>query len=100
MKFSLIAFTAAIAVAFAAPTSVETSAGEPCTFSSNEKLNLGHNHDVNTGKIKYGTTVSGKAPQVGGAGCSPAWANGGKLDDNSPQKTRKECTGGKTCGGA
>ena len=98
MKFTLFTFIISVALAVAAPWQQGQNApAEACTYSSNEKSNLGHNHDVNTGKIKMGGKIN-KAPQIGGSGCSPAWANGGDINDNTPQKTRKECQGGKECG--
>lgn len=89
------------ALASAVPAPVARNAEESvasCTFSRNEQLNLWHQHDVNTGKIKLNGAINGNAPQVGGSGCSPAWANGGALDDETPQKTRVECKRGATCG--
>jgi hypothetical protein len=108
MKLTLFTLAMSVALALAAPTQ-QTQSAPPagpasCKFSANERLNLGHNHDVNTGKIRYetkeGFKVSGKAPQIGGSGCSPAWANGGNIKDNTPQKTRMGCTRGKECGAA
>ena len=62
--------------------------GKPqCEYSLFEKANLGHNHDVNTGKIKGGSTVVPYAPALLGSGCSPAWAVGGAIDDDTPTKT-------------
>ncbi|KAF2664443.1 hypothetical protein BT63DRAFT_89812 [Microthyrium microscopicum] len=99
MKLTLFTLIVSATLALAAPTPAPPADAAPqsCTFSANEKSNLGHMHDVNTGKIKIGGKISGKAPQIFGSGCSPAWANGGKIDDNSPQKTRPECTHGKEC---
>jgi len=98
MKFTLFTLIISVALAVAAPGQQSQKApAEACTFSANEKLNLGHNHDVNTGKIKLGGKVNGQAPQIGGSGCSPAWANGGDISDNTPQRTRKECQHGKEC---
>jgi hypothetical protein len=98
MKLTVLTLVISVALTVAAPTQQSQSAPPgACTFSANEKLNLGHNHDVNTGKIKLGGKVNGRAPQIGGSGCSPAWANGGSIDDNTPQKTRKECQRGKEC---
>jgi hypothetical protein len=94
MKFTLaiLAFAATV-LALPAPPTGKSAAAPPagaasCTFSGNEKLNLGHNHDVNTGKIKVGKTISSAAPKIGGSGCSPAWAVGGAIDDNTPTKTK------------
>jgi hypothetical protein len=61
--------------------------GAACQFSTFEKFNLGHNHDVNTGTILVGTTIKSGAPKLLGSGCSPAWAVGGALDDNTPTLT-------------
>lgn len=62
--------------------------GKPqCEYSMFEKSNLSHNHDVNTGKIKGGSTIVPYAPAILGSGCSPAWAVGGKVDDDTPTKT-------------
>jgi hypothetical protein len=86
MKFTLalIAFAATVFALPAPPGGTDSS----CTFSLNEKSNLGHNHDVNTGKIKIGGKISEKAPKIGGSGCSPAWAVGGDINDNTPTKTK------------
>jgi hypothetical protein len=98
MKLTLVTFIISAALAVAAPAQRNQNATpEPCTFSVNEKLNLGHNHDVNTGKIKLRGKINGLAPQIGGSGCSPAWANGGEINDNNPQRTREECQHGKKC---
>ncbi|TID19374.1 putative ATP-citrate synthase subunit 1 [Venturia nashicola] len=60
-----------------------------CTFSANEKSNLGHNHDVNTGMIKSGGKVRDSKIAIFGSGCSPAWAVGGDINDNTPTPTPK-----------
>ena len=98
MKGILLTYITTVTLTLAAPVILAGPAAvQPCTFSANEKANLGHNHDVNTGKIKIGGKVSGNAPEIFGSGCSPAWANGGAISDDSPQKTRNECKGGKSC---
>jgi hypothetical protein len=98
MKLTLFTLIISVALAVAAPAQQSQNAPpETCKFSANEKLNLGHNHDVNTGKIKLGGKINGLAPQIGGSGCSPAWANGGEIGDSTPQRTRKECQHGKSC---
>jgi len=87
MKVTLALF-ASLAVVFALPappTGASTSGS--CTFSANEKSNLGHNHDVNTGQLLVGGKVVKGAPKIGGSGCSPAWAVGGDPSDKTPTKT-------------
>jgi hypothetical protein len=78
-----------MAASAAPPSGASTvTPGKPqCEYSFFEKSNLGHNHDVNTGKIKAGSTVSPYAPAILGSGCSPAWAVGGAIDDETPTKT-------------
>lgn len=91
MQITLI-IIASLATAFALPLGPKTAAAAPgsCTFSANERSNLGHNHDVNTGMI----LVNGKPVNSGiaifGSGCSPAWAVGGAATDKSPTPTPKE----------
>jgi hypothetical protein len=48
-----------------------------------EKSNLGHSHDVNMGKIKTGATIVAFAPAILGSSCSPAWAVGGEVNDET-----------------
>lgn len=67
--------------------SIVTPGKAQCEYSMFEKANLGHNHDVNTGKIKGGSSVVPYAPALLGSGCSPAWAVGGSIDDDTPTKT-------------
>jgi hypothetical protein len=92
-----ILFSALVAIAVAAPQggfsghrkSYENIKGA-CTYSSNELKNLDHHHDINAGKLKSadGTIKSvGGVLHYNGCGCSPAWAVGGKVDDNTPTKT-------------
>lgn len=71
----------------ASGSSTVTPGKAQCEYSMFEKANLTHNHDVNTGKIKGGSTVVPYAPALAGSGCSPAWAVGGKIDDDTPTKT-------------
>ncbi|TID21376.1 putative ATP-citrate synthase subunit 1 [Venturia nashicola] len=71
----------------ASGSSTVTPGKAQCEFSMFEKANLTHNHDVNTGKIKGGSTIVPYAPALMGSGCSPAWAVGGRPDDNTPTKT-------------
>jgi hypothetical protein len=74
MKATLILLTA-VSAAFAYPAQpgAATPGTPQCEFSLFEKLNLGHNHDVNTGSILLGSTIIG-APKIFGSGCAPAWA--------------------------
>lgn len=89
----LVSSLATLAVAAPAPQRLERAAKGAydlpgaCKYSAFEKSNLGHNHDVNTGKIKYGKDIKSGAPALNGAGCSPAWAVGGRIDDNTPTVT-------------
>ncbi|QDS74159.1 hypothetical protein FKW77_001563 [Venturia effusa] len=74
----------------AAGSSTVTPGKPQCEYSMFEKANLEHNHDVNTGKIKGGSTVVPYAPAILGSGCSPAWAVGGAIDDDTPTKTPQD----------
>ncbi|KAF2434264.1 hypothetical protein EJ08DRAFT_693807 [Tothia fuscella] len=97
MKFTLsILALAATVLALPAPPAKGTGGAAPggCTFSGNEKLNLQHGHDVNTGKIKTGTTIFNSGIIIGGSGCSPAWAVGGKSDDATPTPTKQKISAG------
>ncbi|KAE9965804.1 hypothetical protein EG328_009391 [Venturia inaequalis] len=89
MQISFIILTS-LATALALPVEPEPAAKGTCTFSANEKSNLGHNHDVNTGMIKVGGKVTDSHIAVFGSGCSPAWAVGGAINDNTPTPTPKE----------
>jgi hypothetical protein len=90
MRFTLpILALAATVLALPAPPAPAGS----CTFSANEKLNLLHGHDVNTGKIKLGNTITPTLIIIGGSGCSPAWAVGGKITDDTPTPTKTKLTG-------
>ena len=40
--------------------------------------------------------MSSNAPKIGGSGCSPAWAVGGDISDNTPTKTTAGVQKGKT----
>jgi hypothetical protein len=100
--FVLLSALAALALAAPAPEPQlpKAAKGEydlpgACKFSSFEKSNLGHHHDVNTGKIKYDTKIKSGAPTLNGAGCSPAWAVGGAVNDNTPTVTPKDQRKGK-----
>jgi hypothetical protein len=62
-------------------------AGRPqCEYSLFEKINLGHNHDVNTGQLLFGGSILKNLPKLLGSGCAPAWAVGGALTDDTPTK--------------
>jgi hypothetical protein len=61
-----------------------------CEFSANEKSNLKHNHDVNTGMILVGGKPVNSGIAIFGSGCSPAWAVGGAPTDNTPTPTPKD----------
>jgi hypothetical protein len=87
MQFTL-ALLALAATVLAMPAPPKSGAGA-CTFSANEKLNLLHGHDVNTGKIKLGSKITNTPIIIGGSGCSPAWAVGGKPDDDTPTPTKQ-----------
>jgi hypothetical protein len=95
MRFVILFSTlAAIAVAqkagFGGHKALYQNLKGACTYSTNELKNLDHHHDINAGKIKQ---ANGSIKSVGGVlhyngcGCSPAWAVGGKIDDNTPTKT-------------
>lgn len=92
MQITLVILaTLATALALPAPPKDPKDPSKPgCTFSANEKSNLGHNHDVNTGMIKSGGKVRDSHIAVFGAGCSPAWAVGGDINDNTPTPTPKD----------
>jgi hypothetical protein len=92
-----ILFSALVAIAVAAPQkgfaghkSQYQNLQGACKYSTNELKNLDHHHDINAGKIKQADgsikTVTGVL-HYNGCGCSPAWAVGGKIDDNTPTKT-------------
>jgi hypothetical protein len=87
MKFTLILLSA-LPVIMALPLYQGTP---ECEYSVFEKLNLGHNHDVNTGELLsdlFGDKKILKGfPRLLGSGCSPKWAVGGPLDDTTPTKT-------------
>lgn len=92
MQITIIILTS-LATALALPVGPKAAAAPAsgsCTFSANEKSNLKHNHDVNTGMI----LVAGKPVNSGiaifGSGCSPAWAIGGAATDNTPTPTPKD----------
>jgi hypothetical protein len=93
MKLTILLSTL-VALAMATPTpqkaNKDYNGTGACKFSSFEKSNLGHHHDVNTGKIKSGNNIKTGAPTLNGAGCSPAWAVGGELNDNTPTVTPKD----------
>jgi hypothetical protein len=68
---------------------LQKPSGQTCTYSTIETASLSAGHDINTGMHKVGSTVSQVSPgfpSVGG-GCSPAWAIGGKPEDDTPMKT-------------
>jgi hypothetical protein len=81
-------FTLALLSVLPAIMALPLYQGTPqCEHSVFEKLNLGHNHDVNTGELlAFGNVLKG-FPRLLGGGCSPAWAVGGKPDDDTPTKT-------------
>jgi hypothetical protein len=97
MRF-VILFSALVAIAVAAPQKAGFSGHKSayenikgaCTYSTNELKNLDHHHDINAGKVKQSDgsikAVTGVL-HYNGCGCSPAWAVGGKIDDNTPTKT-------------
>jgi len=85
MHISLL-FLTSIPAIFALPTPARPGAAQ-CEYSFFEKFNMGHNHDVNTGTILLGGTVIKGAPRLLGSGCSPAWAVGGPVTDDTPTKT-------------
>lgn len=90
MQITLIVL-ASLATAFALPVAPKDPAEKTtCTFSANEKSNLAHGHDVNTGKIKVGGTIRDSHIAIFGSGCSPGWAVGKDKDDDSPTPTPKE----------
>lgn len=90
MQITLI-ILASLATALALPVAPkEPSAKGTCTFSANEKSNLLHNHDVNTGMLRVNGKVTDSHIAIFGSGCSPAWAVGGAPDDNTPTPTPKE----------
>ncbi|QDS70137.1 hypothetical protein FKW77_005704 [Venturia effusa] len=95
MKITLVVLASlTTALALPVPVPAKDPAGKgTCTFSINEKSNLGHNHDVNTGMIKVGGKVIDSHIAVFGSGCSPAWAVGGAIDDNTPTPTPKKSRG-------
>jgi hypothetical protein len=90
MKLSFTILVSVTMVLAAPPAPVKSGKGT-CTYSPNEKLNLGHNHDVNTGQLLAGGRII-KAPKIGGSGCSPAWAVGGALTDNTPTPTKQRAS--------
>lgn len=77
MKASLI--LASLSAVFALPLALPASPNKTpqCEYSFFEKFNMGHNHDVNTGSLLFGSTVLRGLPKLLGAGCAPAWAIGG-----------------------
>lgn len=90
MQITLI-FLASLASALALPVGPKSDAAPgSCQFSSNEKNNLKHNHDVNTGMILVGGKPVNSGIAVFGSGCSPAWAVGGAATDNTPTPTPKD----------
>lgn len=91
MQITLI-FLASLATALAlpAPPPKDPNAKTSCTFSANEKSNLAHGHDVNTGMIKVGNKVRDSGIAIYGSGCSPAWAVGGLVTDSRPTVTPPE----------
>jgi hypothetical protein len=81
-------FTIAILSVLPAVMALPTYQGTPqCAYSSFEKWNMDHQHDVNTGKLRLFGKVTSGFPRLLGAGCSPHWAVGGEPDDETPWKT-------------
>ena len=90
MQITLI-ILASLATALALPVGPKAPGdGKTCTFSANEKNNLKHNHDVNTGMILVAGKPVNSGIAVFGSGCSPAWAVGGAPTDNTPTPTPKD----------
>lgn len=94
----IILFSALVATALAAPQKAGFGGNKKlyenikgaCTYSANELKNLDHHHDINAGKIKQpdgSIKTVGGVLHYNGCGCSPAWAVGGQIDDNTPTKT-------------
>jgi hypothetical protein len=88
MKAAFAILVGVAMVLAAPPAPVGNAVKGSCTYSANEKLNLGHNHDVNTGQILVGGKIV-KGPKIGGSGCSPAWAVGGAITDKTPTPTKQ-----------
>lgn len=78
---SILTLTTLLSAVLASPTMIKRAA---CEYSPVELAALKNNFDVNTGKLKLGFFAISTGIIIAGSKCSPAWAVGGSISDDTP----------------